>query len=448
MSLLDNLIGIFSNSKNTTVSTTVTSSYSGMSAVSDSQLNEEMQAYQYVIDYPLPKLSASETWFLRQKPTKAQKNNWYFPFLTQELVEHENLKFLTNFDPFSASKIGVKKIREIIRNKRKANEPYKDELVALYGLCVLSNFLEDLDVVRLGLRNIADHIDKNQLHSLNINYASIGYNGISSLAKTDIKWLIENYGEPKFHENPTDFFYEVIRDAINRFCWSDLEQQNQHRASPLSMKEWMQWWFSFNLGMYNNWKERVERKSEEIKNISSSLDSSFAATNGHYVIADLETTGLNSKVNEIIEFAAILVDLQGKVLEEFSTLVKPVNPVPKEVSELTGITQIELISSGIEGFQALNKFLSFVKEYPIFFHNAPFDISFINAACEKHSLNFNNSIHDTLSISRRTWRNLESYRLSTLAELVGAPTPTHRGLADAQATLAVLLAAKKIYNPN
>jgi DNA polymerase III epsilon subunit-like protein len=419
-----------------------------MSEVSDHQLNEEMKAYQYVIDCSLPKLSASDTWYSRQKPTKTQKNDWHFPFLTKELVEHKSIKFLTEYDPFSASKIGLKKIREIIRNKRKANEPYKDELVALYGLCVLSDFVEDLDIVRLGLRNIADHIDKNQLQSLNINYASIGYNGISSLAKTDIKWLIENYGEPKFHENLTDFFYEVNRDAINRFCWSDLAKQNQHRASPLSMKEWMQWWFGFNLGMHNNWKERAEKKSEEVKNISRSLDSSFAATNGHYVIADLETTGLNSKVNEIIEFAAILVDPQGKVVEEFSTLVKPVNPLPEEISGLTGITQMELISSGIDSFQALNRFLSFVKDYPIFFHNAPFDISFINAACEKHSLSFNNSIHDTLSISRRTWRNLESYRLSTLAELVGAPKPTHRGLADAQATLAVLLAARKIHRPN
>jgi len=46
-------------------------------------------------------------------------------------------------------------------------------------------------------------------------------------------------------------------------------------------------------------------------------------------------------------------------------------------------------------------------------------------------------------MARRAWPFLGSYKLSVLAEHVGAPVPAHRGLADVKATLAVLLAARK-----
>jgi DNA polymerase-3 subunit epsilon len=47
-----------------------------------------------------------------------------------------------------------------------------------------------------------------------------------------------------------------------------------------------------------------------------------------------------------------------------------------------------------------------------------------------------------LSLARVAWPALGSYKLGVLAEHVGAPAPTHRGLADVRATLAVLLAAR------
>lgn len=93
--------------------------------------------------------------------------------------------------------------------------------------------------------------------------------------------------------------------------------------------------------------------------------------------------------------------------------------------------------------EAMKAFLVFVGARPVFFHNAPFDMRFIKAASSTTGLKFTNPVHDTLPMARAAWPGLGSYKLSLLAENVGAPAPTHRGLADVKTTSAVLLAAQR-----
>ena len=56
-----------------------------------------------------------------------------------------------------------------------------------------------------------------------------------------------------------------------------------------------------------------------------------------YVIFDLETTGISSAADEVIEISAVKVK-GGRVVEEFSTLVNPGRPIPFAASQLNGIT--------------------------------------------------------------------------------------------------------------
>jgi DNA polymerase III epsilon subunit-like protein len=79
----------------------------------------------------------------------------------------------------------------------------------------------------------------------------------------------------------------------------------------------------------------------------------------------------------------------------------------------------------------------------VFFHNAPFDAGFLKTASNKTRLKFTNQVHDTLPMARQAWPSLGTYKLAVLAEHIGAPAPTHRGLTDVKATLAVLLAARQ-----
>ena len=139
----------------------------------------------------------------------------------------------------------------------------------------------------------------------------------------------------------------------------------------------------------------------------------------------------------------MIVEPTEVVVAEFSTLVRATNPVPTFITSLTGISQSDVDREGRPLSEAMEKFLGFIGPHPVFFHNAPFDAGFIKHACSLTKKKFSNPVHDTLPIARAAWPSLGSYKLSVLAKHVGAAAPTHRGLADVKATLAVLLAAKK-----
>jgi len=93
------------------------------------------------------------------------------------------------------------------------------------------------------------------------------------------------------------------------------------------------------------------------------------------VILDTETTGLDTKSCEIIEIATCPLGDE----EVQSILIRPVNPIPNEVIEITGITN-EMVASEPTLEEALPKLLEMLHldEDPIFVaHNAPFDMGMV-----------------------------------------------------------------------
>jgi DNA polymerase-3 subunit epsilon len=66
------------------------------------------------------------------------------------------------------------------------------------------------------------------------------------------------------------------------------------------------------------------------------------------VLLDVETTGLNTAQDEIIELAMVKFDYLpddriARVTDVFSSFNEPSNPIPNEITELTGITD-EVVS--------------------------------------------------------------------------------------------------------
>ena len=161
-----------------------------------------------------------------------------------------------------------------------------------------------------------------------------------------------------------------------------------------------------------------------------------------FVVFDLETTGLNPYKNEIIEIGAIRVNRDSVNHDTFQRLVKPSQKVPKKITELTGITQSMIDSDAKELEASLLEFISFVGELRLVSFNAKFDMSFLENAANKYSLEISNSVSCALEMARRAWPGRDSYKLADLARDGNLDDDdTHRALGDCHRALIIYTAA-------
>ncbi|MPZ53120.1 MAG: DEDD exonuclease domain-containing protein [Acidimicrobiia bacterium] len=158
-----------------------------------------------------------------------------------------------------------------------------------------------------------------------------------------------------------------------------------------------------------------------------------------FCVLDLETTGGSARDCEITEIGAARYRL-GDEVGVFQTLVDPGAEIPPSIVLLTGITHAMVVDApSIE--TALPSFLEFVGNAVIVGHNVRFDMSFLDAACDR--LDYPRLVNDrvdTVGLARRLIRpEVRNLRLATLAKHFRSPvTPIHRALEDARATAAVL----------
>jgi DNA polymerase III epsilon subunit family exonuclease len=155
-----------------------------------------------------------------------------------------------------------------------------------------------------------------------------------------------------------------------------------------------------------------------------------------YVALDLETTGLDTENDSIIEVGAVRFSLDGKI-DEFSTLVNPGKSLPPIVQRLTGITDrdlatappIEAVASDIEQFLAGSILVG---------HNVcGFDAPVLDA----HRIQRPFAIYDTQQIAEIVMPAAGYYGLADLtASLAIGLDGHHRAMADAEASRLLFLA--------
>ncbi len=153
------------------------------------------------------------------------------------------------------------------------------------------------------------------------------------------------------------------------------------------------------------------------------------------VSLDLETTGLSSEDDAIMEIGA--VKFRGdQEIETFDTLVNPHHPLSYRISMLTGINQEEL-DTAPDFSEVSERLAAFIGNCPIVGQNINFDLEFLRV----QGLSFPNTIHDILDVASVLMPQLQDYTLGTLAKELEVPTPVqHRALADAITVKGVLLA--------
>lgn len=150
-----------------------------------------------------------------------------------------------------------------------------------------------------------------------------------------------------------------------------------------------------------------------------------------YVVVDIETTGLSHLSNEILEIAALKV-ADGRIVDNYSSLVRCEKAIPESVVSLTGISKELLEEQGIELKTAMKAFLAFADDNVLVCHNAAFDYRFIQAACRKCALPIpQNKCIDTLAMARKKLRDIPDYKLQTLAAFFSLEIKAvHRALDD------------------
>lgn len=150
-----------------------------------------------------------------------------------------------------------------------------------------------------------------------------------------------------------------------------------------------------------------------------------------YVIFDLETTGISSNYDEVIEISAVKVRA-GRVVGEFNTLVNPGRAIPYGASRVNGITD-EMVADAPPFCDVLREFLDFVGEDVLAGHNIrSFDLKFIYRDAKKYFGRIpENDYVDTLLMAKRDMPELSRYRLVDLAEYYHISSKgAHRALND------------------
>ena len=166
------------------------------------------------------------------------------------------------------------------------------------------------------------------------------------------------------------------------------------------------------------------------------------------VLFDTETTGLQFARDEIIEFAAVVVeqvDGEAKVVREYDELVTltPGNTVPPMIQKLTGISTQDILDRGIPKAQVCADIADMFRGNTLLIaYNAHFDLSFLfymllrsgdpTALKGKDKLDLLTVFKDRRSYPHKLCNAIEAYGLS------GKVVNSHRAVDDVLATVAVM----------
>lgn len=133
-----------------------------------------------------------------------------------------------------------------------------------------------------------------------------------------------------------------------------------------------------------------------------------------FVAVDVETTGLKVSGNDIIQLSAVKYN-DFVAVEKFNTYIRPRKSIPKEATEINGITD-DMVKDAPFFYQIINSFNDFIADYPLVAHNAPFDMKhlYVNGLDSIEG----KTVYDTLELSRRLLKGEDSYKLADICETI------------------------------
>ncbi|MEF9952702.1 MAG: 3'-5' exonuclease [Clostridium sp.] len=165
--------------------------------------------------------------------------------------------------------------------------------------------------------------------------------------------------------------------------------------------------------------------------------------NENIVVFDVESTGIDVTEDEIIQIAAIKIDIKGEVIEKFERFLKTSKDLT-DSSLVHGFTNEFINKHGENPSNVLNDFIEFSSGSVIVGHNVQYDINILTSYCSR--LNIGEPrikcFYDTLDIYRRFHPNSINHKLDTLSSLFKVKNkPDHNAMNDILATSELLIRA-------
>lgn len=156
-----------------------------------------------------------------------------------------------------------------------------------------------------------------------------------------------------------------------------------------------------------------------------------------YVVVDIETTGGGKGNHRITEIGALKVQ-DGKVIDEFQTLLNPERHVPAFITRLTGISN-DMVRDAPKFEAIADDFKAFLDGTIFVAHNVNFDYGFIREEYGRLGRPFRYPKLCTVASMRRYFPGLKSYSLANLCREFSVDlNGHHRALVDARAASELL----------
>lgn len=157
-----------------------------------------------------------------------------------------------------------------------------------------------------------------------------------------------------------------------------------------------------------------------------------------FIIFDTETTGKYPLDAQLCELAAVKWE-NGRVVDQFQTLIKPTHLIPPEVINIHHITNEMLVDAPAVG-EKIGKFHQLLSSGIPVAHHVPFDLGFIAPEFEKARLGLpSGPVLCTSLLSRAVITESPNHRMATLVQVLGLDGgQAHRALDDTMACMGLL----------
>lgn len=171
----------------------------------------------------------------------------------------------------------------------------------------------------------------------------------------------------------------------------------------------------------------------------------YLQTANEYVVLDIETTGFSPKKGgRIIEIAALKYK-DGKIDSEFHQYINPELKIPKEIVELTGITD-EMVQNKPTIIPVIKQFAEFLGNSLVIAHNSLFDWDrYLKFYLFAAGISATNPVSCSATLAKHYFPELKEHKLNVVANYLGiAIEQHHAGWSDTKTLGEIVLIMKKL----